>query len=186
VSYGALVGWPSPMPLSGLSARETLVNTNTTTSAITALPPIRMTIWNFSKLDSLLTTRADERSWRVDALLARELKRSIVMDDSQIPSDVATMRSRVEFRIEGTGLTQISTLAYPGECHTSEDAISVLTPLGSAILGLSEGQSIYYGGPDGTSVEVTMLRILYQPEAARRRGAERVYEAFSGLQLQSV
>jgi regulator of nucleoside diphosphate kinase len=108
------------------------------------------------------------------------------MGDSQIPSDVATMRSRAEFRIEGTGLTQISTLVYPGECHTCEDAISVLTPLGSAILGLSEGQSIYYGGPDGTSVEVTMLRILYQPEAARRRGAERVYEAFSGLQLQSV
>src|SRR5688572_31485098 len=96
--------------LSELSARETLVDTNITTSAITALPQIRVTIWNYCKLDSLLATRADEQSWRVDALLARELKRSIVMDDSQIPSDVATMRSRAEFRIEGTGLAQISTL----------------------------------------------------------------------------
>jgi regulator of nucleoside diphosphate kinase len=169
-----------------LSAREMPVNTNITISAITALPQIRMTIWNFCKLDSLLATRADEQSWRVDALLARELKRSIVMDDSQIPSDVATMRSRVEFRIEGTGLAQISTLVYPGECHAYEDAISVLTPLGSAIVGLSEGQSISYTGPDGKLVDVTMLRVLHQPEEARRSGAKRVDEVFGALQLEPV
>ena len=162
------------------------MNTNITTSAITALPQIRMTIWNFCKLESLLLTRGDERSWRVDALLARELKRSVVMDDSQIPPEVATMRSRVEFRIGGTGLAQISTLVYPGECHAYEDAISVLTPLGSAILGLSEGQSISYAGPDGTSVDVTILRVLHQPEAARRRGAKRVDEVFGALQLEPV
>ena len=162
------------------------MNTNITANAITALPQIRMTIWDFCKLDSLLASRANERSWKVDAFLARELKRSIVMDDSQIPSDVATMRSRVEFRIEGAGLAQIAILAYPDECHAYEDAISVLTPLGSAILGLSEGQSISYAGPDGTSMDVTMLRVLHQPEAARRSGAKRVDEVFGALQLELV
>lgn len=162
------------------------MNINTATSAITALPQIRMTIWNFCKLDSLLAARADEWSWKAAALLARELKRSIVMDDNQIPPNVATMRSRVEFRIEGTGLIQIATLVYPGEGHMYEDAISVLTPLGSAILGLSEGQSISCAGPDGTSVEVTMLRVLHQPEADRRRGAKRVYETFDALQFEPV
>jgi regulator of nucleoside diphosphate kinase len=162
------------------------MNINTATSAITALPQIRMTIWNFCKLDSLLAARADEWSWKAAALLARELKRSIVMDDNQIPPNVATMRSRVEFRIEGTGLIQIATLVYPGEGHMYEDAISVLTPLGSAILGLSEGQSISCAGPDGTSVEVTMLRVLHQPEADRRRRAKRVDETFGALQFEPV
>lgn len=155
------------------------MSTSTAAGVISALPQIRMTIWNFCKLDSLLAARADKWSWRADALLARELNRSIVMDDSQIPPDVATMRSRVEFRIEGTGLIQVATLVFPGEGHGYENAISVLTPLGSAILGLSEGQAISYAGPDGTSVEVTMLRILHQPEADLRRGRRRVDETFA-------
>ncbi len=176
---GTRLTWMAvPTPLSGARARETFMNTNITTSAITSLPQIRMTVWSFCELNSLLTTRADERSWKADAILARELKRSIVMDEIQIPPDVATMRSRVEFLIEGTGLTQVATLVYPGEGHLYEDAISVLTPLGSAILGVSEGQSTSYAGADGTSVEITMLRILHQPEAARRRGAKRFDDAF--------
>jgi hypothetical protein len=43
------------------------VNTNITISAITALPQIRMTIWDFCKLDYSLASRANERSWKVDA-----------------------------------------------------------------------------------------------------------------------
>ncbi len=162
------------------------MNTNIATSDITTLPQIRMTMWDFCKLDTLLATRADRRSWRVDAFLARELKRSIVMEDSQMPPNVATMRSRVEFRIEGTSLPQTSTLVYPGECHAYEDAISVLTPLGSAILGLSEGQSISCAGPDGTWVHITMLRVLHQPEAARRREAKRVNDVLGAPRLESA
>jgi regulator of nucleoside diphosphate kinase len=159
---------------------------NAATSAITALPQIRMTIWNFCKLDSLLIALADEWCCRAAALLGRELKRSFVVDDNQIPSNVATMGSRIEFRIEGTGLTQVSTLVYPGDGHLYEDAISVLTPLGSAILGLSEGQSISYAGPDGGPVKVTILRILHQPEADRRRKTRRVDETVNALQLELV
>jgi regulator of nucleoside diphosphate kinase len=108
------------------------------------------------------------------------------MDDNQIPSDVATMGSRVEFRIEGTGLTQVATIVYPGDGHLYDDAISVLTPLGSALLGLSEGLSISYAGPDGRSVEVTILRILHQPEAERRRRARRADETVTALQFELV
>jgi regulator of nucleoside diphosphate kinase len=78
------------------------------------------------------------------------------------------MWSRVEFRIEGAAITQVATLVYPGEGHLYEDAISVLTPFGSAVLGLSEGQSISHTGPDGASVELEILRVLQQPEADRR------------------
>jgi regulator of nucleoside diphosphate kinase len=161
------------------------MNDCTKISAKAGLPPIRMTIWDFWRLDSLLKSRAGERSWRADAILARELKRSIVMEDGQIPSNVATMRSRVEFRIQGADVPQVVTLVYPGEGHLHEDAISVLTPFGSAILGLSEGQSICHTGPDGTPVEVTMMRILHQPEADRR-DAIRVDDAFDGPDLEPL
>jgi regulator of nucleoside diphosphate kinase len=128
------------------------------------LPPIRMTTWDLWKLDALLKARAGTWSWRVDEILRRELQRSVVMNENQIPPDVATMRSRLEFHVEGAGLARIATLVYPGESHMYEDAMSVLTPFGSAILGLSEGQSISHTGPDGSSMRVTLLRVLRQPE----------------------
>jgi regulator of nucleoside diphosphate kinase len=155
---------------------------NPNANAATGLPPITMTICDFWNLHSLLKARADERSWKADAILARELHRSILMDDSQIPANVATMRSQVKFRIEGTGLAQTATLVYPSECHMHADAISVLTPLGSAILGLSEGQSIPHTTPDGTSVQVTVLHVLRQPEAASRHDAAGIHEEIDALQ----
>lgn len=131
-------------------------------------PEIKITRWNYYRLDSLLATHTDKWCWRAVKFLAQELRRSTVLDDSQIPPNVATMRSRVEFRVEGTGMRQIATLVYPGEGHLYDDAISILTPVGSALIGLSEGQSISYAAPDGSATTISMLRILFQPEASRR------------------
>ena len=157
---------------------------NANAHVTSSLPPITMTIGNFRDLHSLLRARAGERSWNADAILARELQRSILMHDSQIPANVATMRSRVKFRIEGTDLTQTATLVYPSESHLYADAISVLTPLGSAILGLSEGQSIPHTTPDGTSVRITVLYVLHQPEAAGRHDAADIHEEIDVPELE--
>ncbi|HVT53460.1 MAG TPA: GreA/GreB family elongation factor [Dongiaceae bacterium] len=154
--------------------------------AAAGLPPITMTIGNFRDLHSLLRTRAGERSWKADAILARELQRSILMHESQIPADVATMRSRVQFRIAGTDLAQTATLVYPGESHLYDDAISVLTPLGSAILGLTEGQSIPHTAPDGASIRITVLYVLHQPEAACRHDAADIHEEIDAPELESA
>jgi regulator of nucleoside diphosphate kinase len=137
---------------------------NFTTDAGCGLPPIRMTAWDFWKLDSLLKARAGSRSWRADEILRRELRRCTVVQEWQIPPDVATMRSRVEFRVAGAAASQVATLVYPGDSHTYDDALSVLTPFGSAVLGLSEGQTIQHRAPDGSSIAVTLLRVLHQPE----------------------
>jgi regulator of nucleoside diphosphate kinase len=130
----------------------------------TNLPPIRMTAWDFWKLDSLLRARAATQSWRSDAILRRELQRSAVVWGSPIPPDLAIMRSRVEFRIAGGTAAQVATLVYPGESHLYADAMSVLAPFGAAILGLSEGQSIAHAAPDGSAIQLTLLRVLRQPE----------------------
>jgi regulator of nucleoside diphosphate kinase len=151
---------------------------DTTTGNATGLPPIRMTAFDLWKLDALLKARAGARSWRADEILRRELQRSIVMDESQIPPDVATMWSQVEFRFAGAAATQVATLVYPGETYKYADAMSVLTPFGSAILGLSEGQSIEHAGPDGSLMQVTLLRVLHQPET-HDRDAHRLETAAS-------
>jgi regulator of nucleoside diphosphate kinase len=100
--------------------------------------------------------------------LARELMRSTVVDEREIPANTVTMRSRVEFRAEGIGVRQVATLVYPGENGLYDDAISVLTPVGAALIRLTEGQSIYYAARDGKPATISVARVLYQPEASRR------------------
>jgi regulator of nucleoside diphosphate kinase len=133
-----------------------------------------------------LAADADGGSWRPLAQLAQKLKQAIVMDEDQVPPSVATMHSRIEFRVDASA-RDAATLIYPGEGHLHEDALSILTPIGSALLGLSEGQSISIAAPDGTARTVTVVRILYQPEAERRRRRRtRLEERFEFAPLEAI
>jgi regulator of nucleoside diphosphate kinase len=93
--------------------------------------------------------------------------RASVVSDDEIASDVVTMRSRVTFR-DCDEAPETVTLVYPGELHLYEDALSVLTPLGAALLGLSKGQSISFPKPQGGMRTITIRDVASQPEAARR------------------
>ena len=97
-------------------------------------------------------------------------------EESTLPADLVTMGSRVEYCEQGRDSSEIVTLAYPGEREIYDDAISVLTPIGAALLGLRAGQSICFAGPDGRPVTITVMRVIDQPEAnqrARHRRAAR-------------
>ena len=135
---------------------------------IESAPEIQITRGNRQQLDQLLADHAPVRSWRAVEFLVRELMRAEVVDDAEAPDDVVTMRSRVSFREEGCETVETVTLVYPGESAMYDDAISVLTPLGAALLGLSEGQSISYPRPHGGMKTITVITLLYQPEAQRR------------------
>ena len=135
------------------------------------MPEIQITRANRQRLNQILADHAPIRSWRAVEFLVRELTRAAIVDDDITPADVVTMRSRVRFREEGSEATEMVTLAYPGESGLYEDAMSVLTPLGAALLGLSEGQSISYPRPDGRMRTITVVEIRYQPEAARHRAS---------------
>jgi hypothetical protein len=82
---------------------------------------------------------------------------------------VVTIHSRVAFREDGHGDTTVATLTLPGERGLYQDAMSVLTPTGAALLGLSEGQSITFMAPDGHKKTIAVDKVLYQPQAARAR-----------------
>ena len=131
-------------------------------------PEIQVTKWDLSNIESLLSIHATHWNWRSVEYLVRELMRATIVEESTLPDDLVTMGSRVEYREVGRDSSEIVTLAYPGEREIYDDAISVLTPIGAALLGLRAGQSICFAGPDGRPVTITVMRVIDQPEANQR------------------
>jgi regulator of nucleoside diphosphate kinase len=135
---------------------------------IQSLPEIKVTKTDLEKLDAMLADRSPIRSWKAVEILVRELLRAKIVDEHEIPAHVVTMGSRVEFREAENDLSTVATLVYPGDSGLYDDAVSVLTPVGAILLGLSEGQSMRYSGPDGKLKNISVIKVLHQPEAAQR------------------
>jgi len=112
-------------------------------------------------LDRLPAAQANAR----DALLG-ELERAELVEPWDMPPDVVTMNSRVRFRFAGSEEDVTMTLSYPKDMHDSGEQLSVLTPVGTALLGLRVGGSITWQRPGGGSFEATVLGVEYQPERA--------------------
>lgn len=99
-------------------------------------------------------------------MLEAELDRAIVLPQDQVPPDVVTMRSRVVFEDLGTGKRREAELVYPEEADVAQARISVLAPVGTALLGLSQGDSISWPLPGGRTTTLRIVSVVYQPEAA--------------------
>lgn len=97
--------------------------------------------------------------------LEQELSSADVVPSEKIPSDAITMNSKVLLKDLETSEETIYTLVYPEEADLLEDKISILAPVGTAILGYREGDIIDWKVPDGI-VQLKVEKILYQPEAA--------------------
>ena len=100
------------------------------------------------------------------AALLEELNRAEVVEPREVPPDLVTMNSTVRFAIADTGEEFRMTLVYPKDADGSADRISVLAPVGSALLGLSVGDELAWPGPGGKSMTVRVKDMLYQPESA--------------------
>ena len=101
---------------------------------------------------------------RAYAPLRHELERAMVVSSALMPADVATMNSRVRYTDEKDGATRAVSLVYPIEADAAKGKVSVLAPVGTALLGLSEGQSILWDFPDGSRRRLKLEHVLYQPE----------------------
>ena len=97
--------------------------------------------------------------------LAAELRNADLVEEHRVPRDVVTMRSRVRFEDTSTGETRDVTIVFPQDADVAEGRISVLAPIGTALLGLSAGQTIDWPFPDGSRRSLRVIEVLFQPEA---------------------
>jgi regulator of nucleoside diphosphate kinase len=96
--------------------------------------------------------------------LEAELARAEVVDPEEIPPTVVTMNSTVRFKIESSSKEFHLTLVYPKDTDASGGTISILAPVGSALLGLSVGDEIEWPKPGGGVLRVRIEEVTYQPE----------------------
>lgn len=102
--------------------------------------------------------------------LEGELQRAEIVDPNQIPSDVITLNSQVLLHDLDTGERLEFTLVLPSAADLNEKKISVLAPLGTAMLGYRVGDEFKWPVPSGFR-RLKVTRIYFQPEAMLRRAA---------------
>jgi regulator of nucleoside diphosphate kinase len=91
--------------------------------------------------------------------LEAELDRAVVVEDGPVAPDVVAMESRVTFEDEGTGTAREVVLVYPGSADASAGRVSVLAPVGAALLGLRTGDRIDWPLPDGRTARIRILSV---------------------------
>lgn len=128
------------------------------------LPPITVSSLDLERIEELLESDAYKRLPGIDALQA-ELNRASVVDPEEVPADLVTMNSTVVVLDEELNVQSELTLVYPGSAP-ADNPVSVLAPVGSALLGLSVGQSISWPVPSGRELRLRVVGIKNQPEAS--------------------
>ena len=96
--------------------------------------------------------------------LLEEIERANVVPSEKLPPDVVTVGSEVTYEDSATGRTQTVRIAYPAQADVGRGLISVLTPIGAGLIGLSAGQSIDWEMKDGSIRRLTLLNVT-RPEA---------------------
>lgn len=131
------------------------------------LPAIVITDRDHDRLSRFVERQSLELP-HVTEFLEQELVRAHVMPSSEIPPDVVTMNSRLIFRTDVTGLSRAVTLVYPEEADLKMGKLSILTPVGVALLGLRPGQTMPWEDRTGQIKTLTLKQVLFQPEASGR------------------
>lgn len=126
---------------------------------------IVVTYKDMLRLTELTESYGTGRSGDAVDALEGELVRARMVASRDVPHDIVTMNSRVRYRDELSGRVREIVLTYP-DAPTGEDRVSILSPVGSALLGLAECESIDWTMPDGKVHRLRVLEVTYQPEAA--------------------
>lgn len=111
-----------------------------------------------------LIDAASDKDLPVAESLEEELTRGEVIDPEDIPEDVVSMNSQVQFTDLNRNKQMIRTLVYPHALANTEDGLSVMAPIGAALLGLRIGDIIDWPLPDGSEIKLRIDAIFWQPE----------------------
>lgn len=130
-------------------------------------PKIVITDIDYKRLTNLASAAQDRFPDVAEELLS-ELDRARVVAAGIVAADVVQMGSTVEFRSDSAQQRRVQ-LVFPGEADIAESRISILTPIGAALIGLSTGQSITWIARDGREHELTVLAV--EPPGSPRPGS---------------
>jgi len=127
---------------------------------------IKITELDFIRLSKLVgASRSDKNIEQKNInALAQELKRAEKVDSKKITSEFVTMNSIVQVINESTNTLMTIKIVYPKEADFKKGNVSVLSPMGSALLGYKVGDSVQFDAPKG-KVTIKIQQIDYQPEA---------------------
>ncbi|MGL5633456.1 MAG: nucleoside diphosphate kinase regulator [Azovibrio sp.] len=126
-------------------------------------PKIILSSLDLERLEVLLDAMADNAFPGEEALRA-ELARAEVVEPQEVPPTVVTMNSTARFQVMPGEEEFELTLVYPKDMDGNPNRISVLAPVGSALLGLSVGQEIEWPVLGGKTTRVKIMDVTYQPE----------------------
>jgi regulator of nucleoside diphosphate kinase len=121
-------------------------------------PPIAIDASHFARL-SALSSLTSGPMIEVCEYLREELDRAHILPAEKLRSDIVNLGSQVEFRDEQTGKVQEIILVYPFDADIARRRVSVLTPIGAALLGLAVNQTISFYTRTGERRELTVLKV---------------------------
>lgn len=130
---------------------------------MTTSPPITLTRLDVQRLEQLID-KMDDTLPGVVALQAELDRAETLVGHDEVPADVVTMNSRVHCREQSSGKDYHLTLVYPKDANADEGKISILAPVGSALLGLQVGQHIDWPAPGGKTLKMELLAVEDQPK----------------------
>lgn len=120
-------------------------------------PTIKIGASDHAKLLAFATAM-ESRNPEMSEELLLELDRARVVADGSISDDIVQMGSTVTFKPD-TGEAKTVTLVFPGDADIAQGKISILTPIGTALIGLATGQAIMWTARDGRSHELEILEV---------------------------
>ncbi len=121
---------------------------------------------DMQKLKKLVDAEVDDAKNKPHVLdLDNELKRAEIVSKNEIPDDIITMNSSVLLSLDG--MDETITLVYPHEADVDNNMLSVLSPIGTAIIGFREGDVVEWAVPSGITI-IDIKKVIYQPEAVEK------------------
>lgn len=124
--------------------------------------PIYISRDDHSKLRLLLATALHSNGNAALQKLRDELDRAFVIDSDAVPGDVVTMDSTVQYEDLGTGEIEEYTLAFPERANVERKRLSILAPIGTALIGCRVGDTVNWSTPGGVR-QLKVRRVTPRP-----------------------
>lgn len=126
-----------------------------------SLPPITIALTDFVAIDRMLEshTAKEEEQQKIAKYLGRELDRADIVPSKDLPKHIVSMYTKVTYADSKSGGTRTVELVYPHEADINVNKVSLMTPIGAALIGMAIGNSITWYTPDGGEQTMTILAV---------------------------